>query len=72
MHKHGLIDSIHASARTRIVAGSASILLVHPYYIHHPTRQPAGTRVCRPQEQFTTPSPALKEKSGNAWPDFRL
>ena len=48
------------------VADSASILLVHPYYIRHPTRQPAGTRVCRPQQQFTTPTPALKEKSGNA------
>ena len=27
------------------VADSASILLVHPYYIRHPTRQSAGTRV---------------------------
>ena len=36
MHKHGLIDSIHASARTRIVTDSASILLVHPNYTRHP------------------------------------
>ena len=56
--------------RKKDVADSASILLDHPYYIRHPTRQPAGTRVCRPQEQFTTPSPALKEKSDNARPDF--